>query len=440
MDRSAQSAPQPVFRPSDTRPKHDAARLERFGIRKYESKRLLLYTDIEPEIANTLPAYVDALYDALTEYFGPLPPNRERTEYQMTGYIMRDKELFRQAGLLPTDMPKFDHGRHRGAEFWMFDQEHEFYRRHLMLHEATHCVTMMMPDTHALTWYLEGMAELFGTHRIDESGKIHFGVMPADPNEFVGWGRIEMIRREIAAGRFRSLDDINSWFPEDFLATPPYAWSWALCEFLNTHPRYRERFRKLTRSMTGDRFLPAVRDAFAPDLPQLRTEWPLYAHSLEMGFDIERSVIDFRAGAPLSADRPQRTFAVAVDRGWQSSEIRLDAGTEYELVATGRFTLAKQPKPWESEPQGISFLYSEGRPLGMLLAAIHTRTDPNDMSPETMLDVMPVGAQLRFTAAATGTLYFRVNDFWSKLRDNEGRVEVRVTKLQPKADQATTPK
>src|SRR5262245_34936226 len=58
-DSDEPPASQPVFRPSDDRPKHDDAKLEKFGIHKFESKRLILYTDIDPEIAKTLPPYVD---------------------------------------------------------------------------------------------------------------------------------------------------------------------------------------------------------------------------------------------------------------------------------------------------------------------------------------------------------------------------------------------
>ena len=32
--------------------------------------------------------------------------------------------------------------------------------------------------------------------------------------------------------------------------------------------------------------------------------------------------------------------------------------------------LADEPKPWVSEPQGITFDYFNGRPLGMVVAAI----------------------------------------------------------------------
>jgi hypothetical protein len=292
-----------------------------------------------------------------------------------------------------------------------------------MLHEATHCFMMILPEARALTWYLEGMAEVFGTHTVDHAGKVNFGVMPAVRSEFAYWERIEIVRREIAAGRFQSLDDVNRWAPNEFADTSTYAWSWAVCQFLNTHPKYREPFRTLGQAMLGD-FEKAVADAYHADLPNIRTEWSLFVHGLEFGFDIERAAIDFRPGEPHSSPKE---FDIASDRGWQSSEILVEQGQNYEVTARGQITLADDPKPWISEPQGISFLYSEGRPIGALLAAIHSRNGLNDLKRETMLDTISIGASQRFTAPVTGTLYFRVNDFWGSLSDNKGAYTVRVS-------------
>lgn len=166
-------APQQVYRPNDDRPKHDDARLASFGVRRFESKRLVLYTDIPAETATRLVGVVDPLYPAWTEYFGPLPPARDGSEFQVTGYIMTEREKFRRLGLIPGDLRPFINGRHRRYEFWMLDQKTDYYRRHLILHEATHCfMTILEHESNVPeVWYLEGMAELFGTHHFDASGK-----------------------------------------------------------------------------------------------------------------------------------------------------------------------------------------------------------------------------------------------------------------------------
>lgn len=416
--------PQPIFRPSDSRPSHDDQRLIELGIRTFESKHLKLYTDIDPAIARMLPPLMDQAYAAWEEYFGPLPPDREGRDFQMTGYIMADRDKFRTTGLLPDDLPEFNHGRHRGQQFWMNDQEFEYYRRHLMLHEGTHCFMTVMPGVAMPLWYLEGMAELFGTHELAEDGTARFRVMPDDRERFAGQGRITMVANLVADGQRKTLQDVARLRSRDFLKNDGYAWAWALCKFLDTHPRDRDRFRQLGKHMTDGQFQTVLLQLFEPDLPDRETEWQLFIASIQYGYDIERAAIDFRPGTPLPMTSEPATREIATDRGWQSSGVLVEAGKFYHLSATGEFTLADVPKPWISEPQGISFRYFDGMPLGILLAAIRGDASDNTTS---MLRVLPVGREMTFEAPLTGTLYLRINDDWSQLRDNRGtaRVEIR---------------
>jgi hypothetical protein len=372
---------------------------------------------------------LDEAYLALVEYFGPLPPDREGTTFQLTGYIMADQELFRRAGLLPEDLPYFGHGRHRGAEFWMNDQPTDYYRRHLMIHEATHCYMLILPGSWAPVWYLEGMAELFATHGNDADGKTHFRVMPPRKNAFAGLGRIEIIQNAVRTGKLLAPNEIARLRPDEFTANDAYAWSWALCHFLDAHPRYRQRFRQLVSHLTRRQFRRNFRKSFNAELASLWTEWPLFAAGLEHGYDLERAVIDFRPGEPIVAAAEPTTLDITTDRGWQSSGILVEQGQPYQITATGRFTLAEKPTPWISEPQGVSIFYSGGHPIGLLLAAVRSGDPAGGGSQESMLQVIPVGRKRQLTAHATGTLYFRVNDFWSDLANNTGTVQVAVRKL-----------
>lgn len=430
--------PQPVFRPSDTRPKHNVQELERHGIRTYESKRLRLYTDIDPKIAETLPKFVDAVYDAWVAYLGPLPPNRERTEFQVTGYIMKDRELFAQLKLLPADLPKFLSGRHRGAEFWINEQEFDYYRRHLMLHEATHCYMTAIPDVQAPAWYMEGMAELFGTHRVNADGSIQFRVMPDAEENFGGLGRIGLVRTDIAAGRLLALNDIDRLQPDQFLENSNYGWAWALCMFLDQHPRYRDRFHELSRHTTGKQFEAKLGELFRDDLADMSTEWLLFATSLQAGYDVERAAVQFREGVPIARPGAPVSISVATDRGWQSSGVLIEKGKTYDLTASGEFTLSDKPVPWKSSPDGISIFYSEGRPIGRLVASIRASVasdeapvDAAEKRSESMLELIPVGRHARFAAPITGTIYFHVNDFWRSLADNKGSVDIEIRENSP---------
>ncbi|HUG92171.1 MAG TPA: hypothetical protein VML55_15125 [Planctomycetaceae bacterium] len=428
---AAIDAVQTVYRRSDDRPRHDDAALAERGIHAYESRRLKLYTDIDPDLARPLPAVIDAAYDEWVRYFGPLPPDREGTEYQMTGCIMSDRALFRETGLLPSDLAEFPNGRHWNARFWMHNQPFDYYRRHLMIHEATHCFMTAARSMQGLSpvWYFEGMAELFGTHRIDPDGTIRFRVMPDNPGEVADYvrnlGRIEAIQTAVGERRGKSLVAALNIDRGDFSNNEAYAWSWAVCKLLDAHPAYRERFRRLGEQLTPRAFQYAFSESFDADRSDLGAAWTLFVHGLQHGFDIERASVEFRAGTPLvGAER--RQFSVAADRGWQSSGVRVEAGRTYVLVATGRVTLAGAPKPWISEPQGISIRYFRGRPLGQLLASVRSVADEAGGDAASMLDVVPIGRGLELEPPVTGTLYLRVNDSWSELADNQGDFQVEV--------------
>jgi hypothetical protein len=423
-------AGEPGYRLPDLRVRHDDARLRSLGITSTQSKRLKLYTDVPAERVQSIGPAVDALFVALTEYFGPLPPARDGSDFAVTGYLMADKTRIRNAGLLPDNLRPFLNGRHRGLEFWVNEQDTDFYRRHLVLHEFTHCFMYSPDDVQIPAWYAEGMAELFGTHRIDAEGHYHFRVMPDRPDHFEGHGRIPIIRSETAAHRWKSLGEVERIAPDEFLQTPAYAWSWAACAFLDGHPRYSRKFRDLGRHTTGVEFGPALRALFAVCGDELRTEWSLFTHELQFGFDLSRAAIDFKAGKPLEGEASSNSVDVAADRGWQSSGVLVQAGTEYEVSATGEVTLGTVPKPWTSQPQGISITYSEGRPIGLLLACIHREPTSAD-GEESMLNQFVIGRGTRFTAASSGTLYLRINDRWGSLADNEGHYRITIRSLSP---------
>jgi hypothetical protein len=429
---SRQEPPAPVFRRADRRPNIDDAKLQPLGIARFESKRLKLYTDVAAEkVRSALPA-VDAAYDALVAYFGPLPPDPQRTDFQVTAYLMVDKPIFQKAGLLPDDLPPFLNGRHRDQEFWANEQGTDYYRRHLIIHEFTHCFMFAIPEVHIPGWYMEGMAELFGTHRIDSSGRYDFRVMPDRPETFDGLGRIPLVRSEIAKGHWKSLNDLQRLTTQEFLDNTGYAWSWAACAFLDGHPRYSQRFRELGRHTLGSEFQPALTRLFGNELEEIETEWALFTHQLQFGFDLSRAAIEFKTGQPLGAGESRSAIGIAANRGWQSGGIAVQKGERYEIEAAGEVVLATKPKPWISQPQGISIVYSEGRPIGTLLAAVH-REPQGDEAEESMLKEIVVGRKTTFLAAASGALYFRINDHWNSLVNNDGQYTVVVRHLSEKS-------
>src|SRR5262249_36910557 len=157
--------------------------------------------------------------------------------------------------------------------------------------------------------------------------------------------------------------------------------------FLDGHPKYHDRFRRAGSIVTtggGPEIdLPRI---YRDDWTRLSEEWLVFAGNLCHGYDIERTVHDLAPGKRLSVASAK--VERAADRGWQSSGQSVERGKSYRISAAGTFVLSREPRPWESEPQGVSIRYHGWLPLGMLVATIRSER-PFTKPPHTsMLDVL----------------------------------------------------
>lgn len=419
-----------VYRPNDTRPDHDDARAKELGIERYESRRLVLYSDLPPETARTLPPLVDALYPHWTEYFGELPPDREGKDYQLTGYVIVEADRFRAAGMLPDELPVFAHGRHRGREFWLFNQEFPYYREHLVLHEATHCYMTTMPGPLAGYWYMEGMAEYFALHAHSANSELSFSAIPDDPAIVRGFGALHLIQQELDADQAKTVKQVMQLGQQEFAQNPtlPYAWSWWLCHFLSQHPSYSEDFRKLGQHLGSQQFFTEAENLYADQLPLLEAEWSLATHDLSYGFDVGQFAIGYHTAESLTPGT-HRLAEVHADSSWQCTQVAVQEGDRLRITASGRVVLATVPRPWESEAQGISIKYASGKPIGRLLGVVLPSVG-KDGKPLTRVDhpeILDIGPDTTVNMPASGTLYLRVNDLWSERRDNSGSYQIEIS-------------
>jgi hypothetical protein len=400
----------------------DEAKVRAAGIRKIESRRLELYTDLPtaPEV-DELPQAFDQAFDLWCKYFGLNPVNYP--DWKMRASLMDDPARFTAAGLIPPDLPKFLNGFTRGHECWINNQTSDYYRRHLLLHEGVHGFMFSLLGNHAPPWYLEGMAELLGTHHW-QNGKLELPYFPKNSDEVPMLGRIGIVQADFAKHKAKHFADVMAYDSQAHLKVEPYGWSWAACAFLNGHPKYRDRFRQLPALLKspGD-FNTQLRQIYGDDFRHLVEEWQVFVADLDYGYDFNRTVIDFTSGEPLAVLTAH--VSVQADRGWQNSGILLEAGKTYKLSATGRYQVANDPKPWISEPNGVSIRYIHGKPLGILLAAVRPEKSSKQVS--TFLKPIVVGLGTAITPAETGTLYLRINDSSGELSDNAGQADVVVS-------------
>jgi hypothetical protein len=409
-------------------PPIDEARAQSAGIRKLTSKHLVLYTDAPSSAAvDRLPADFDKAVPQWAAYFGIDPA--KTADWQPRAFLVADRRRFAALGLLPPGNEEFENGISIDSRMWLRDQPTDYYRRHLLLHEGTHAFMTAFLGGCGPGWYMEGTAELLGTHRIDpQSGELTLGVMPRSRDEVPMLGRIKLIDDAKANHRTLTFTEVLALDGRRQLGTEAYAWCWAAARFLDSPPRYRERFRTLRANVKDPNFNDIVRQKYAKDWADLNVEWQAYIATLDYGFDFERMAIDFEPGKPFVG--PAQTITIRADRGWQSSGVKLEAGKSYEVTATGRYQIAADQggdmRPWISEPGGVTIDYHDGRPLGILLGAIDCRDKPAAGANPTFANPVVIGLRTTLKPTVSGTLYLRVNDSASKLDDNGGTITVKI--------------
>ncbi len=354
-----------------------AQRITAAGIRRLEGKHLILYTDLPPDPElDVLPEVFDQAFEPFCSYFA-LDPEKY-SQWRMTGRLMREPERFRQAGLLPADLPKFANGFTKSYDFWIYEQPTAYYRRHLMLHEGVHGFMITLLGSCGPTWYMEGVAELLATHRW-EDGKLLVKYLPRSSEEVPMWGRVKIVRQAAQQRGLLSVEQLIRLVPQISGENELYGWSWALAAFLDSHPRYQSAFRQMVGWVRDGRFTERFFTLLGENRCLLDEEWKLFVDEICYGYDFSRCAIQFPLGRPIPPEGVN--IRVQADRGWQASGWQVQAGRTYLLTASGRYQVAQQPKIWWCEPNGVSIQYYRGRPLGMLLAAIRPEQNESSAQP-----------------------------------------------------------
>lgn len=389
----------------------DERQVARVGIRRVDSQYLTLYTDLPPHDAiDELGEIFDAAVPQWCSYFGV--SQEKLPGWRVQGFLMQDRVKFAALELLPQRKPNFGNGYCQDRELWLMEQPSDYYRRHLLLHEGTHAFMYAFVDDDAPGWYMEGMAELLGTHHWEQS-RLTLRHFPKTREETPMWGRIKIIRES----KPLSVEAILSLRQGQALVTEQYAWCWALCSFLDSHPQWQDEFRSAQQFVGKENFNRRFRKLFADQWPDLCFEWTGFVATLDYGFDAQRMAMSHVKAPETVRDA---TCEISAERGWQSSGWVLQAGREYDLSATGRYTIAADNQPWPCEPGGVTLQYHDGQPLGKLIGLLRPAKDSATVSPPLSL-----GLKSRIVPRVDSILYLRVNEPASALSDNRGTLQVR---------------
>lgn len=399
----------------------DARRLAAAGLRVLEGRHVRILTDLpsSPGV-DELPAVFDAAVPQWAAYFHL--PLASLGEARWLGFIVQDRAKFAALDLLPAERPEFLSGFATDWEFWLAEQPSDYYRRHLVLHEGTHAFMQSQLGGAGPPWYMEGMAELLGTHEWRD-GRLRLGVMPTSRDAAPMWGRTKLIRDAFAANRAWPLERVLALDNGRSMPTDEYAWAWALATLLDGTPQYRERFRSLRTSAADPRFDERFRAMFAGDWADVVASWQAFVAEVDYGYDAPRMAIQHAETAPVeSASRRTR---IAVDRGWQSAGWLLRGGRTYRVSASGRYEIVRGDEAWPCEPGGVTIEYFNGRPTGALLGALRYVEGPS-AGPGTFARPMRIGLGTTITPERDAVLYVRVNDAPATVAANRGEITLHI--------------
>ena len=387
-------------------------------------QHIRLTTDIEsPEQVDDLIKSFDAAVPQWAAFWGL--PAGTLDAWKVDAYVIRDKPAFERAGLIPRSVPDFPFGYALGDQIWVVAQKSEYYTRHLLLHEGVHALAFHQFGGAGPSWFMEGTAELLSVHTgSGEQTKIN--QVPADNDSVPYWGRFKLMRQRRDAAEIPALETVMG-YPRDLNSdVESYGWSWAATMLLYNYPQYREAFQRAARNgiERAQEFNQNIRQDLAEDWPVVSARWRLMCHDLDYGFDWSREQAKLSMedatwdGSPLKIE-------IAADQGWQSIGVRFEAGMTLKVLPQGRCELAAKPKPWISEPPGITFRYHRGRPLGQLLACIVPNA-PDNAKTLPPLKVAPITQGSTIPIKENCWFLLRVNDAPGELGDNQGGYTIKI--------------
>ncbi len=399
----------------------DLERVADAGVFVTSGKNIDLYSDIDDDVQRQ--QWVDLFDGATVQWCKLFNVDIDTTKpWRMTAVIMKDQTRITNAGLIPDDLPEFPAGYNRGHEFWVYLQNDQYYTRHLILHEGTHAFMQWFLGSSGTPWYSEGMAEWVALHSWDGQ-RVKLNQTITDKSQTPGWGRVNLLKKLLAKGPPKSLDDIFNTPPTAFRDVNAYAWSWAGCEFLAHHRLSKEAFAELPKRLRGSlyRFRENFRAELQPHWQALSRDWYLYIHEVGYGTDIEATALN------EATKNDDGSFNITATSSWQSTGITVTTGDAIKITSSGDFIVGNTTKPWRCESDGITAEYYGGHPLGKLMGAVITD------GPEQIVQI-PVGNRpdtgkpLTFTR--DGVLALRINESPAKLGDNSGRLKVSIEKLK----------
>jgi len=270
-------------------------------------------------------------------------------------------------------------------------------------HEAVHAFCHLGFGDTGPTWYAEGMAELGCYWRPGDVG------VNIDPVviRYLTTATPTPLVEIVAPGQLTG----DSW--------RAYAWRWALCYMLVNNANYSKRFYALGDALMRPNSSASFYLEFADVAPNISFEYLQFVKELGNGYQQELCSWDWKTKAVgLDTGRIAKC-EVQAQRGWQATSAKLKASVDYDIVATGEWTIDGTAK---LDPNGSPD--GQGRLIGAILVEkINATTNQVEFELSKPFDL---GKRTSFQASEDGHLYVRCQESMTRLGDNAGKLKVAV--------------
>lgn len=393
------------------------------GIQTVRGKHILLKAD-----GGSLESLTELVraFDAAVpqwEQFLQLPANT-LDGWTVDAFVMDQPQRFRASGDLPAQL-NFPFGYAMPGNVWVVRQKSDYYTRHLLLHEGVHALAIDRFGGTGPSWFAEGLAEMLGVHR-GVGSDIEINVVPQSKQAVPYWGRFKLLSQRQTENRIPTLDAVLDYPPDLKSDVESYGWSWVAMMLLTQYPDYRIEVLSEAQSpsvrTTG--FSAALKRRLNHQWPIVQARWRILAHTIDYGFDWPREKIELSIKDPLWNGRPIESL-IQADQGWQSVGVRFAPGMRLKISARGQCTINDEPKPWISEPPGVTIHYANDRPLGQLiLCVLPNRTE--EQSQLSPLLIQPVDTNTEIEVDKHCWILFRINDDLDGRGNNQGGYSVSI--------------
>ena len=358
--------------------------------RTLTSDHFIIHTDVSNRSAAVLLDKLERMYNLIGRYFG------KRPKQPIECFVVSDLSLFE--GQLPPDgaakiaegagvtMMAKAGGMPISIVFSCDDHG-------VVQHEAVHAYCFLAFGECGPIWFAEGMAEMGQYWKPDELG------VSIDP----------VVIDYLMNAKKKKLEDIVAEKQITGDSWQAYAWRWAICHLLSSHPTHGMAFKKLALGMMNGAEV-SFATSFGPVAKQLSFEYDQFVENFGNGYRVDLCVWDWTTPAASLSGVARSKTEVEAMKGWQASGLQVEKDKSYDYVAQGTWLVRRDDAPVDAD--------GNDRGNGKLIGAVFSNTDQGYQ----LFEPFEMGVKGTMVGPSNGQLFVRCREDWTDIGDNSGKV------------------